>query len=64
MVCLDLWDHTEWIKALHEIYMKDDWDQKSQGVMVAAQTKGGKDVTREEVCQNRRLPHYPFENSP
>ena len=52
MVCLDLLDHMEWVEALRAIYTKDDWDHKSLWVAVAAQTKGGKDLTREEVFQN------------
>ena len=64
MVCLDLLDHMKWVEALRAIYIKDDWDHKSLWVAVAAQTKGGKDLTREEVFQNRRLPHCPSENLP
>ena len=52
MVCLDLLDHMEWVEALRAIYTKVDWDHKSLLVGVAAQTKGGKDLIREEASQN------------
>ena len=64
LVCLDLLDHMEWVDDLLAIYTKDDWDYKSLWVVAAAQIKGGKDLIREEVSQNRRLLRCPSKNLP
>ena len=62
--CMDLLDHMEWVEALLLVHTKDDLDHKSLWVMESTQTKGGKDLIREEAFQNRRFLHFPSENLP
>lgn len=62
--CLGLLDHMGWVEALLLVYAKDDLDHKGLWVVGAGQTEGEKGLIREEVFQNRRLLHCPFENLP
>ena len=62
LVCLGLWDHMEWEEALILAHTADDLDHKSLCVVVASQTEGEMDLTRELVFQSRRLRRCPFEN--
>ena len=52
LVCLGLLEHMGWVEALLLLHIKDDLDHKSLWVVAAAQTKGGKDLIREEAFQN------------
>ena len=64
MICLGLLDHMGWVEALLLVYTKDDLDHKSLWVVAATQTKGGKDLIREEAFQNQRLLRCPSEIFP